>query len=504
MTTINPQRRIALAARYLLLGGLLVLPMEMTWAKPPSQGGSSGSVSKAPSRSSSSPRASAPSRSSSSRSSARSNSGRSSSNRSSASRGSSSGSRSSSANKPGRTRAEKPGRVRTEKPARVSPTRPNRPATTRPSSPTASRPSPNKPAYVRPSGNSGGSNSGAINRGSGGSRGAVSSRPIREYNPGDIGTGPRRQNEVAGGPDRPAKPSGDYGGDNRRYRGDYNHGYYNDYHYYRYRHRHYYGFGPFGWGLRYGWGFGLGYYFPYGYDPYYYGPLGHVYSPRGYHRGGYGDYDASLGGALDLDVRPEKAEIFIDGNRIGVADQYDGFPSYLWLEKGTYDVVIYKEGYETIARQYTIYPGVVIDVKDRMVPGKALLPEELISTSTKNRDERLRRDRERAAYAAGQPGQAPQDPGVQPQRGIDVTPSPQDPDSIGRLVLRIVPGDAAVYLDGHFLGPASEIGQLSAGMVVEPGEHVLELVRPGFETERIPVTIPPGEQVDLELQMQRR
>ena len=310
--------------------------------------------------------------------------------------------------------------------------------------------------------------------------------------------GAGRQNEVDGeAPER--LPTGNNSARNRGR--DRNDNYYPSDHY---NHHHYRGCG------HYGYGYGsYGYYYPYRYYPYrYYGPFGYIYYPYSYpHRGyggygGYGgySYDATQMGALDLDVRPEKAEIFIDGTRVGVADQYDGFPSYLWLEKGTYDVVIYKEGYQTIARQISIYPGVVIDVNDRMTRGEARRPEELVSQSTVNRDERLRRDRERAERAA----EAERGYGEPPSYGTERAPVGEDPEGVGRLLLQVAPGDVAVYLDGHFLGTAAELGQLSAGLVVEPGDHVLELVRPGYQTERVPITVPPGERVSLDLEMQRR
>lgn len=279
--------------------------------------------------------------------------------------------------------------------------------------------------------------------------------------------------------------------DGERYRGKYDH---EDKHRYRYgygnHHYHYSGCGH-----RYSGHYG----FPY----YYYGPYGYYYrhypSYGGYGYGGYGSgaYGAiGVGGggayggggemgALDLDVRPEKAQIFVNGEYVGIADQYDGYPGYLWLEEGTYDIVIFMEGHQTISRQYSVYPGLVVDVNDKMVPGEARRPEELVSKSTVNRDERLRRDRERAEAVA-------RDRDHDQKMGV------------GRIQMKVWPEDTAVYLDGHFLGTAGELAQLSAGLVVEPGEHVLELVRPGYTTEEIPIEVPSGETIDIQKELQAR
>lgn len=206
-------------------------------------------------------------------------------------------------------------------------------------------------------------------------------------------------------------------------------------------------------------------------------------------------YSADDGwGALDLDVRPERAEIYLDGQYVGIADEYDGFPRYLWLEKGTYDVAIYLEGYETIFRQISIYPGIVIDVEDRMRAGQSIHPDDHGPTSTARRDARIERNREKeeAARAAE-------------AREVWSTDSPAAAAdaNVGRLFISVLPPDSAVYLDGHFLGTAAEVGQLSAGLVVEPGDHVIELVRPGYETYRKEIVVPPGERTNLEIELER-
>jgi len=84
-------------------------------------------------------------------------------------------------------------------------------------------------------------------------------------------------------------------------------------------------------------------------------------------------------GALDLDVSPGRTEVYIDGSYAGKVDSYDGFPRYLWLDRGTYEVVFYLDGYRTIARQITVHSGTVIDIDDHMEPGQSIRPRDLAS-----------------------------------------------------------------------------------------------------------------------------
>ncbi|MCM2270370.1 MAG: PEGA domain-containing protein, partial [Thermoanaerobaculia bacterium] len=203
-------------------------------------------------------------------------------------------------------------------------------------------------------------------------------------------------------------------------------------------------------------------------------------------------------GALDTDVSPERAEVWLDGRKIGVADDFDGFPNYLWLEKGTYDVVFYRPGFQTIARQYSIYPGLVIDVEDRMEAGEAVHPLDLESKSRVRRDERLRRDRERRESAAGT---APQWAPEERREGagepwLDARAEP------GRLRLEVAPGDASVYLDGRFVGTGDDLARLRAGLLVDSGRHTLEIVRPGYGSVEREVEVESGEEAELRLELQ--
>lgn len=231
-----------------------------------------------------------------------------------------------------------------------------------------------------------------------------------------------------------------------------------------------------------------------------------AYGPRWGYPVAYPNQRFGPYGALDTDVSPERAEVWVNGKRVGVADDYDGFPDYLWLEKGTYDVVFYLPGYKTIARQYTIYPGMVIDVEDRMEPGEAVHPTALGPTTHVRRDARLRDDEDRAQtlerYRAERGIEAPPapegTPEVAPAPGGEQLDARAEP---GRLSLRISPDDASVYLDGRFLGTGRELAGLRAGLIVDPGTHKIEVVRPGRESAERTVEVASGQDVPVEIEL---
>ena len=278
---------------------------------------------------------------------------------------------------------------------------------------------------------------------------------------------------------------GGYGG-YRGYYGGYR-GYYGGY-------RGYYGgYGGFGWYGYPGWGGYYGGYGGYGY----YGAPGWGYTSV------YPAVGASHG-ALDLDVSPESAQIYVDGQLVGTADDFDGFPDFLWLEKGTYDVVIFAPGFQTLNRQYSVYGGMVIDVEDALVPGQETLPENLVSKSTVNREERLRRDRENEeqvrTYEAAQarPSGSTDEGEAAGEAEADRLDARGEP---GSVRLEIEPDDASVYLDGRFLGTGRELARLRSGLIVDPGEHMLEVVRPGRRSERQSFHVRAGEEASLNIEL---
>ena len=116
-----------------------------------------------------------------------------------------------------------------------------------------------------------------------------------------------------------------------------------------------YGFGPY-WGWGWGWG---------PYAPGWYGPPGGVDM----------NYAMIAGyGAVDLNVKPNQADVWADGKYVGEARDLDGYPSYLWLADGPHKLAIYKGGYKTFEEEIAVRRGVKTDLKVRLEPGESEPP----------------------------------------------------------------------------------------------------------------------------------
>jgi hypothetical protein len=100
---------------------------------------------------------------------------------------------------------------------------------------------------------------------------------------------------------------------------------------------------------------GVGFYGPYPHFPYYGNPPRRLEWAR--ERGM---------GALELHVKPGKAEVFVDGHLAGKAGDFDGSPTLLWLRKGTHQIRVSLEGYETFTENYRLVAGEIFEVHLKM------------------------------------------------------------------------------------------------------------------------------------------
>jgi hypothetical protein len=101
-----------------------------------------------------------------------------------------------------------------------------------------------------------------------------------------------------------------------------------------------------------------------------------------------------------------------------------------------------------------------------------------------------------APYPAG--GRYSDDPSEARNRDADRS-SDSDRDS-GRIRLEVRPEDTSVYVDDAFRGTGRE----ARALTLPPGRHAIELVRPGYATERREVEVVTGGSRDVLVEMQRR
>ena len=142
-------------------------------------------------------------------------------------------------------------------------------------------------------------------------------------------------------------------------------------------------------------------------------------------------------GFVAFNVRPADTAAYVDGDYRGLASAYAAPADYMALVPGSHTIALVKEGFERetfviqVQPRKTIELDVTLDqvTKDRPIPEKTY------------------------------------------QLDLNET---------GTMILKVEPGDAAVYVDDSFFGNASQFSEYKGALVLRTGPHKVELSRPGF------------------------
>lgn len=275
------------------------------------------------------------------------------------------------------------------------------------------------------------------------------------------------------------------------------------------------------------WGWGWGW----GYSPYWYG-YGPYHPYGGYY--GYGRVVSRNWAAVDTDVSPESARVYLDGQYVGTADDFDGYPDYLYLRTGRYRLEFRLEGFETRTISVDARPGLKIDVGDRLakVPGaprygsydtpepsggvrrfwakRRDVAEHVTDENEIFGEERRYRERPRDRDDSDRYAEEP-DRDVEADRYRERADEPRRTEDWrgragatrgeARLVLDVAPTDAAVYVDDRFMGTAESLE--SEGISVSAGRHTVVVSRPGYRDRRVEVDVSRGETERVEINLER-
>jgi len=84
---------------------------------------------------------------------------------------------------------------------------------------------------------------------------------------------------------------------------------------------------------------------------------------------------------------------------------------------------------------------------------------------------------------------------------LHLAPHATTPDITSMLKLYIEPGRAAVFLDGKFVGHASEFGGAVHAMLIAPGKHRIKVELPGYRTFETEVNLLAGQKSEVKTEL---
>jgi len=281
--------------------------------------------------------------------------------------------------------------------------------------------------------------------------------------------------------------------------------------------------GPFwdGWGW---WGWDCPY-FSECYGP---PPVGPAYVVGDDAGGGGGDYSDDIGsrdesrgdewGTIDTEISPENARVSIDGRYIGTAGDFDGSDDYLYLRPGDYTLEFRLDGYEPASLHLRVESGARIELNRKLhrvsgspadAPSNPPAPEgglrrywgkeggKLVALAG-DEDRAVGGDDDDADSADADDGETLPAP-LSSMRSRSHSRST----TTASLQLSLEPADAVVYLDGHLIGVAADIGRADGGTLVTPGSHTITVTRPGFRSRTVTVDVFAGEAKKIELALEK-
>ena len=177
--------------------------------------------------------------------------------------------------------------------------------------------------------------------------------------------------------------------------------------------------------------------------------------------------------AARIQVTPRHTEVYVDGYRAGVADDFDGIAQRLRVEAGEHVIELYLDGHKPIAQTIMFVPGQSYRIRQTMEP---LADGEAAPA----------RPQPRAARASTQSGPfdafgRPLDPGSAPGSGAVEGAT---------IAIRVQPGDAAILVDGErWQGSGGDRLEIQ----VTPGEHRIEVQKDGYQPFTSTIRVGPGE-----------
>jgi hypothetical protein len=214
-----------------------------------------------------------------------------------------------------------------------------------------------------------------------------------------------------------------------------------------------------------------------------------------------------------------------------MTDDFDG-PEYLYLKKGDYKLEFRLDGFETKTVDVKARAGAQIKISEKLkkIPGAPQYgsyenpePEGGVQRFwSKDKDAphpvNVQGGEDQGdwtdqgqgqSWRGNGPGQAPPAPeGDNPGDEVRIQSPPPPapgtntvPKSRARIVFRIQPADAAVYLNDSFVGTGEELSTLARGMQVPPGQHTVTVSRPGMTTQERTVVVGPGKSETVEISL---
>jgi hypothetical protein len=241
-----------------------------------------------------------------------------------------------------------------------------------------------------------------------------------------------------------------------------------------------------------------GFYDPFWFSDPWYGYYGYP-GPWGYPPPYGRYYNMDPGASLRLEVKPQDAEVYVDGYYAGVVDDFDGVFQRLPVTPGEHDLELYLDGYRSVRQKVYATPRNTFKLKYTM---------ERLGAGDQQEPRPQSPNAPQAVVAQPPQPMPPQTPpaGRGPVRRLPPSP-PQAPgaprsaeaSAYGTLSIRVQPAEADVLIDGEkWRGPEAQDRLI---VEVAEGRHTVEVQKPGYRSYMTEVQVRRGDTTTINVSL---
>ncbi len=275
-------------------------------------------------------------------------------------------------------------------------------------------------------------------------------------------------------------------------------------------------------------GFGPYSYYPSYWGPPYWGP-GSAYPPS--YNLDYGAPEQQSDGNqrvawLRLDVQPREASIYVDGQYAGKGSEFADGKKLLPVSPSSHTLRFVAEGYQAAVVDLKVNPLQTLDVKEHLQAGAAASGAPTDSTpppssAAPSRSPGRTPPPLRQPYSAAPLSRGNVNPkaSTDPRNDVHAEAAPQREDSpaqpasgkyegvqFGRIVIIFEhpTTDAAIYVDGKFIGVTDSSNPDFMVNDVPPGKHTVVVTKPGFGNFEEKITITPSGSISVKAVMKKK
>lgn len=190
-----------------------------------------------------------------------------------------------------------------------------------------------------------------------------------------------------------------------------------------------------------------------------------------------------------LHIQPDDAHVLLNGKFIGEAYEFSTLNSALKLSSLRNSIIVKKRGFVEEEIDLSEYQKSKIVISMALKRDRYFQPE-TVKTPTPSAAPPVKKETEK--YKVVKEKKVPE----------EISEAPKVSDFIV-IELKVNPSESSIYLDGKFWGVSPKEGTIT-NFSLEKGKHKIEIVKPGYKTEKRIVNVKTGKKIKLTIKMLKK